>query len=109
MPDYGRCAQCAREIDSQTGYSNRRGERICIPCQFSRAAPNENAASTQTTAGRKFSLRLGLGAGALGRIGISISEFHRRCTVANEAHATETAAHESRQPARDAPINSLPR
>ena len=39
MPDYGLCAQCAREIDSQTGYSNRRGERICIPCQFSAPPP----------------------------------------------------------------------
>jgi hypothetical protein len=109
MPDYGRCAQCAREIDSQTGYSNRRGERICIPCQFSGAAHDENTANIQPAAGHKRSLRLGIGAGPLGRIVLSIGEFHRRCKVANEAHATESAAHESRRPERGAPINSLPR
>jgi len=107
MPDYGRCAQCAREIDSQTGYSNRRGERICIPCQFSGAALDENAANIQPAAGRKRSLRLGIGAGPLGRIVESIGEFHRRCQVANEAHAAGSAAQGPGQPP-GAPMNSLP-
>lgn len=107
MPDYGRCAQCAREIDSQTGYSNRRGERICIPCQFSSAAHDENAANIQPAASRKPSLRLGIGAGPLGRIVESIGEFQRRCQVANEAHAAGDAAEKPSQPAPDAPMSTL--
>jgi hypothetical protein len=108
MPDYGRCAQCAREIDSQTGYSNRGGERICIPCQFSAAARDENTANIQPDAGRKRSLRLGISAGPLGRIVLSIGEFHRRCQVANEAHAAGSETQRPRQPAPGAPMNSLP-
>jgi hypothetical protein len=107
MADYGKCAQCAREIDSQTGYSNRRGERICIPCQFSSVAHDENAANIQPAAVRKRSLRLGIGAGPLGRIVESIGEFHRRCQVANEAHAAGDAAQGPGQPAPGAPLSSL--
>ena len=107
MPDYGRCAQCSSEIDSQTGYSNRRGERICIPCQFSGAAHDENAPSIQPAAGRKRSLRLGISAGPLGRIVESIGEFHRRCQVANEAHAAGDVAQGPGQPAPGAPLSSL--
>jgi len=108
MADYGKCAQCAREIDSQTGYSNRLGERICIPCQFSSAAPDENAANMQAAASRKRSLRLGIGAGPLGRIVVSIGEFQRRCQVANEAHAAGSVAQGPSQPAPPAPMSTLP-
>jgi len=109
MAEYGKCAQCAREIDSQTGYSNRRGERICIPCQFSSVAHDENAANLQSATLRKRSLRLGIGAGPLGRIVESIGEFHRRCQVANEAHAAGSEAQGSSQSAPDTPMSSLPR
>jgi len=107
MADYGKCAQCAREIDSQTGYSNRSGERICIPCQFSSPAHDESATNIQAAADRKPSLRLGIGAGPLGRIVVSISEFHRRCQVANEAHAAGSAAQRAGEPGHSAPMSSL--
>ncbi len=61
MPEYGKCTKCGKEIDLQTGYSNRIDvkERFCIPCQFSDAAqlgadPIERMAKIQPTAGRRL-------------------------------------------------------
>lgn len=104
MPEYGKCTKCGKEIDLQTGYSNRIDvkERFCIPCQFSDAAQLgadsiERMAKIQPTAGRKLMSVFDVVAGPVGRLGTSIGEFRRRSRVANEAHEGGKAIHRPTQ------------
>jgi hypothetical protein len=100
MPEYGKCVKCGKEIDPETGYSNRIAakERFCIPCQFPDAAqsgadPVEQRTTIEPTASWKLTSVLDIVAGPVGRLGTSIGEFRRRSRVANEAHEGGKAIH----------------